>query len=99
MLDRSLLEDLHSIRGIRDLVRTWWKIEIGFAYADGYVADHARGVVIPPHNAFCRASLAHPEGFQRCNRSVYDATMALAQESPARVKAVRMETCHLAVVS
>ena len=69
MIERAF-HQLHSIRKMREIIRAWWRIELGFAYPDGYVADHELGVVIPSDNPFCRASLNSSEGFQACNRSI-----------------------------
>jgi two-component system response regulator HupR/HoxA len=66
-------EELHIVRQLRETIRKWWKIEIAFCDPEGYVADHAQGIVIPPHNDFCKASLGSKKGFAMCNHAVRDA--------------------------
>ena len=95
MLDIRCLAQLHSVRRLRDLVREWWRIEVGFTDAEGYVAEHALGLVTPPQNAFCRAALGSAEGFRRCNASVADAVQRLKEASLGSPRAVRLDPCHL----
>jgi two-component system response regulator HupR/HoxA len=75
------LEDLHLVRKLRDVVRRFWGLELGFADRRGHVSSHDQGVAVPPPNAYCRASLRQSEGFQRCNRSVEEATTLLQAET------------------
>jgi DNA-binding NtrC family response regulator len=92
---RGTFEQLPLFRRIQEMVRRWWGLDIGLAYADGYVADHARGVVVPPDNPYCRASMTAVEGFRRCNHSIEEAVRAISASLPPRAKALRVETCHL----
>ena len=93
MIDSQSLDDLPGIRRFREKIRKWWGLEIGVADTRGYVTDHARGVVVPPHNDFCRASLRDAEGFRRCNRSVEQASVLLRQSGQAGAQVVM--PCHL----
>jgi transcriptional regulator with PAS, ATPase and Fis domain len=95
MLDIRCLEQLHSVRRLRDMIREWWRIEVGFTDSEGYVADHAHGLVTPPQNAFCRAALGSSEGFRRCNQSVAEAVKRLKDASLGSPRAVRLDPCHL----
>lgn len=54
----------------RSLIRKWYRTEAALASADGYVKNHERGEVIPPHNPVCTRVLQSREGFRRCNLSV-----------------------------
>ena len=69
-LDMGSFEELHIVRSLRKTIRKWWAIEVAFCDPEGYVSDHAKGLVIPPHNDFCRTSLASKEGFHLCNQAV-----------------------------
>ena len=95
MTTSRAFHELHTIRKMRELIRSWWRIELGFAYPDGYVADHENGVVIPSDNPFCRASLHAPDGFQACNRSIELAVRGLRELGGGRPRAMKVETCHL----
>jgi transcriptional regulator with PAS, ATPase and Fis domain len=55
---------------IRELVRSWWGLEVAFSDERGYVIDHAEGKIFPSKNEFCRLALHTKEGFRRCNDSV-----------------------------
>ena len=70
VLDIGSFEDLHIVRKLRETIRKWWDIEVAFCDPEGYVADHAKGFVIPPHNDFCQTSLASKRGFHLCNQAV-----------------------------
>ena len=93
MIDSASLDEVPLVRSIRAWIRKWWGMEMLFADAAGEVANHADGVVIPPHNEICRAALNHPEGFRRCVRSVGAPVLSLGQgcEPGARLA----EPCHL----
>jgi DNA-binding NtrC family response regulator len=93
MNEGQWLDESHLVRKIRDTIRRWWRLEIAFADVKGYVADHARGVVVPPHNIICKATLGSAEGFKRCNRSVQQASARL-QEWPGD-GARLVEPCHM----
>ena len=88
----SSLDELPIVRRLRQKIRDWWQIEVAFTNVEGYVLDHARGVVVPPHNALCRAELTSEDGFRRCNRSVVHgvaAALARASDGPF------VDDCHL----
>ena len=93
MIDPSRFEDLLIVRKIKEKIRKWWRIEISFADATGFVVDHKKGVVIPPHSRFCEASLGCKEGFGRCNRSIEKAVRDLASQK--EMKAVLTDQCHM----
>ncbi|NUN13618.1 MAG: sigma 54-interacting transcriptional regulator [Myxococcales bacterium] len=95
MNDFQFLEDMPIVRRMREYILRWWRLEVGFATPDGYVTDHARGVVVPPDNPFCRASLTSAEGFRLCNRSVAAAVEQVLRQSSDTPRAMLAETCHL----
>jgi len=94
MIDNQTLNESNLIRSLRDQIRKWWQLEIAFADARGYVADHAHGVIVPPPNPFCQASLTQSaEGFKRCNRSIEMATQAVVRSGNMAPQLA--DTCHL----
>lgn len=93
MVDGQVLDELPVIRRLRDKIRKWWRLEIGVADARGYVTEHARGVVTPPGNDFCRAALGNSDAFQLCNRSIEQATADVTSVVEAGARIVR--PCHL----
>ncbi|MDF1565211.1 MAG: sigma 54-interacting transcriptional regulator [Deltaproteobacteria bacterium] len=93
MIDFSRFEDLHIVRKIREKIRKWWNIELSYADESGYVLDHAKGKIVPPHNRICQSSLGHKEGFGLCNHSVEKAIDEVRGAGEIRARLV--ETCHL----
>ena len=74
------------------LVRKWYKTEAALADPSGYVKNHDKGEVIPPHNGVCTKVLQSREGFRRCNLSVKNLVARLHEPgAPARV----VHSCHL----
>jgi two-component system response regulator HupR/HoxA len=95
MINLRPYEKLYSIRMLKDIIRKWWRVELAFADAKGYVLDHAEGKVIPPNNDFCRLSLFSKEGFRRCNESV-KVTRDKLRSAPARPgRRCVVHECHL----
>ncbi|MHB1845671.1 MAG: PocR ligand-binding domain-containing protein, partial [Deltaproteobacteria bacterium] len=93
MIDPLRFEELLIVRKIKEKIRKWWRIELSFADATGFVVDHKKGVVIPPHSRLCEASLGCREGFGRCNRSIEKAVRDLAGQK--EMKAVLVDQCHM----
>ncbi|MSP60349.1 MAG: AAA family ATPase [Myxococcales bacterium] len=69
-MDLRPYEKLHTIQMLKGIIRRWWKLELAFTDATGYVLDHADGRIAPPNNEFCRLALSSKEGFRRCNESL-----------------------------
>ncbi len=102
MVDLRNFENLHAVQAIAALVRGWWKLELAFADANGYVLDHADGNIFPSGNAFCKKALHSKEGFRRCNESVKAMGDRLRSLQPARSlqptqsgRASVVRRCHL----
>lgn len=75
-----------------ELVRHWYRTEAALADPSGYVKNHDKGEVIPPHNGVCAKVLQSREGFRRCNLSVKNLVGRLNEPgAPHRV----VHTCHL----
>jgi DNA-binding protein Fis len=75
-----------------DLVRRWYRTEAALADPSGYVKNHDKGEVIPPHNGVCAKVLQSREGFRRCNLSVRNLVARLNEPgAPNRV----VHSCHL----
>ncbi len=61
---------LHTVGMLRELIRKWWHVDIGFADAAGRLLDEAWGHVPPSGSDFCRALLASDPGRRRCLKCV-----------------------------
>ena len=97
MVDLRTYDKLHSVQMIRALVRQWWKLEVAYADASGYVLDHADGKIFPSGNEFCRTALHSKEGFRRCNESIKTVGDALRRDSARRgeSRSLLIRQCHL----
>ena len=40
MIDLRPYEKLHTIQMLKDVIRKWWRVELAFTDAKGYVLDH-----------------------------------------------------------
>lgn len=85
--------NLHTIIMLRDLIRKWWKCELGFADSDGEVSEWAEGKPSTPANDFCRLSLFSGEGRRRCSQSMR-VLSARFRESP-KLRRAQVHECHL----
>ena len=95
MIDLRPYEKLHTVQMLKDIIRKWWRVELAFADARGYVLDHAEGKVVPPNNDFCRLALFSKEGFRRCNESVKVTRDKLKQQAPRAGRRAIVHECHL----
>jgi transcriptional regulator with PAS, ATPase and Fis domain len=93
MVDLRPYEKLHTISLLRSVLRKWWKVELAFADATGYVLDHAEGRLAPPNNPLCAAVLSSKEGFKRCNESLRHARDEA--RAPRRPRRAVIHECHL----
>jgi transcriptional regulator with PAS, ATPase and Fis domain len=93
MVDLRPYQKLHTIQMLKGILRKWWKVELAFADATGYVLDHADGKLAPPNNELCRIALSSKEGFKRCNESLRHARDDIRAAKKSR-RAIVHE-CHL----
>ncbi len=84
---------LHAVGMLRELIRKWWLVEIGFADSSGTLLDEGWGNVPASGNDFCRALLSSARGRRQCQKSI--------RELNARLRGARAEpgpvghVCHL----
>jgi transcriptional regulator with PAS, ATPase and Fis domain len=93
VLDLRPYARLHTIQMLKQVIRSWWGLELAFSDAKGYVLDHSEGKIIPSQNDFCRAALFSKEGFRRCNESVKAVRDRL--KAPSKQHRVFVHECHL----
>jgi two-component system, NtrC family, response regulator HupR/HoxA len=84
---------LHTVGMLRELIRKWWQVDIGFADASGRLLDEAWGNIPASGNDFCRALLAATPGRKRCLKSVREINSRLRNER-GHAKPVA-HVCHL----
>jgi len=84
----SILADSPTLQ----LVRKWYRTEAALVDKSGYVKNHERGELIPPHNSVCAQTLASKEGFRRCNVSVRNGVNEMQQ---ANAPSCQVHSCHL----
>jgi DNA-binding NtrC family response regulator len=84
---------LHTITMLRDLIRKWWQVDIGFVDASGQLLDQVWGDVPPAGNDFCRAMLSSTSGSRRCLSSIREIHRRLRRE--LSVQGTVSHSCHL----
>ncbi len=95
MVDLRTYDKLHAVQLVRTLVRKWWKLELAYADATGYVLDHADGNIFPSGNEFCRKALNSKEGFRRCNESVKTVSDRFRGKLRSARRSLLIRQCHL----
>jgi len=70
----SALGQPHAVRSVRETLRRWWRIELGFAPHPGEIEP--RSIAISPENRICTACLRDEEGGRRCAESIRGAVAA-----------------------
>ncbi len=83
---------LHTVGMLRELVRKWWRVEIGLADSGGRVLQDCLGPVPPAGNDFCRAVLESSRGRRRCLKSVREIHTRLRNP---RQRGPVLHACHL----
>ena len=87
---------LHTVSMLRELIRKWWQVDIGFADAAGRLSDHSWGGPEPvpaAGNDFCRLMLNSKAGRRRCLSSVREIHRLLRPGTRARGRL--LHSCHL----
>src|SRR3954463_2214048 len=77
----------HAVRSVRDTLRRWWGIELGFAGPGGIPEAGSKAIPISRENRICNACLDDAEGGRRCVESIARAA--------AGAKAGLTGPCHL----
>ncbi|TMB30890.1 MAG: AAA family ATPase [Deltaproteobacteria bacterium] len=70
----SALAQPHAVRSVRETLRRWWGIELGFAGSPAEIAP--KSIAISPENRICTACLHDEEGGRRCVASIREAVLA-----------------------
>jgi two-component system response regulator HupR/HoxA len=87
---------LHTVSMLKEVIRKWWQVDIGFADAAGHLSDHSWGgtePVPPAGNDFCRLMLGSKAGRRRCLSSVREIHRLLRPGTRARGRL--LHSCHL----
>ncbi|MHB8876466.1 MAG: sigma 54-interacting transcriptional regulator [Myxococcaceae bacterium] len=92
-MDFEKHQNLHTIIMLKDVIRKWWRSELGFADKQGTVLDWQKGDIVPPPNDFCRLSLFSKEGFRRCNQSVR--VLHEKFKGSKKLRRAQFHDCHL----
>jgi DNA-binding NtrC family response regulator len=87
---------LHTVSMLREVIRKWWQVDIGFADASGHLSDHSWGrpePVPPAGNDFCRIMLGSKAGRRRCLSSVREIHRLLRPGTRSHGRL--LHSCHL----
>ncbi len=84
---------LRSVSMLRDLVRKWWRAEIGITDSNGRVMSQAWYPVPAGGNDFCRAVRTCKRGAGKCARSIKEMQSRIRRNP--REKTPLVHTCHM----
>lgn len=78
-------DKLHAIRKLRQIVAKWWKVQIHFTDASGFIRGVPKGKFFNPQNPVCIAITAEQKGYLGCIRSVRSIAAASSKAEKARL--------------
>ena len=93
MEDPRRFLSLRSVAMLRELVRRWWRLEVGLTGPAGRVQADTWRPVPPDGNDFCRAVRSSSRGQRRCLKSVREIQQRLRRNP--RERSPLTHTCHL----
>ncbi len=93
MEDPRRFLSLRSVAMLRELVRRWWRLEVGLTDPAGRVLSDTWRPVPPDGNDFCRAVRSSSRGQRRCLKSVREIQQRLRRNP--RERSPLAHTCHL----
>ncbi len=80
-------DKLHAVRRLRELVGTWWKIQINFTDHRGYLRGVAAGKFFNPLHQICKRIASNDQGFRGCLGTV-------RQTAKLKGTATEFSRCH-----
>jgi transcriptional regulator with PAS, ATPase and Fis domain len=82
-------ERMHVVRRLRQIVGSWWKVQLNFTDANGFLRGVPQGRFFNPTNSVCKFITENDAGFEDCrNEAKLTAATTLDQNEP------RVGTCH-----
>jgi transcriptional regulator with PAS, ATPase and Fis domain len=92
MTDKVRWEDfdkLHVIRRLKELMGTWWNIQINFTDSKGFLRGVPDGKFFNPLNQICQAVTGDGKGFEACRGTARQTTVATTNS-----KTAKLGRCH-----
>lgn len=80
-------EKIHVVRRLREIVGKWWKIQINFTDAKGFLRGVPKGRFFNPIHGVCKLITQDKGGFNSCLNDV-------RQTAVNREKKISLGTCH-----
>jgi two-component system response regulator HupR/HoxA len=82
-------EKLHVVRRLRQIVGSWWKVQLNFTDASGFLRGVPQGRFFNPANPMCQFLTENDMGFGDCrNTAKMTAATTLSSDE------ARLEMCH-----
>lgn len=82
-------ERLHVVRRLRQIVGNWWKVQLNFTDANGFLRGVPQGKFFNPANPMCQFIIGNDSGFADC-RNTAKSTAATTLSS----KSARLDMCQ-----
>ncbi|MEN9811049.1 MAG: hypothetical protein RLZZ488_2616 [Pseudomonadota bacterium] len=82
-------ERLHVVRRLRQIVGNWWKVQLNFTDARGFLRGVPQGKFFNPANQVCAFITQNNDGFKDCMGTARTTTYENSESSGAR-----SGTCH-----
>ncbi|MEY3903009.1 MAG: hypothetical protein RL189_2315, partial [Pseudomonadota bacterium] len=82
-------ERLHVVRRLRQIVGNWWKVQLNFTDARGFLRGVPQGKFFNPANRVCAFITQNNDGFKDCMGTARTTTYENSESSGAR-----SGTCH-----
>lgn len=78
-------ERLHVVRRLRQIVGSWWKVQLNFTDARGYLRGVPQGKFFNPTNKVCAFITERDDGFKDCMQTARSTTIDAAKASGPKI--------------
>jgi two-component system response regulator HupR/HoxA len=82
-------ERLHVVRRLRQIVSSWWQIQLNFTDARGFLRGVPQGKFFNPANKMCSFLTGNSEGFKDCKATANRTTM-----ESVSINEAHLSFCH-----
>lgn len=84
-------EKIHVVRRLRQIIGSWWKVQLNFTDEKGFVRGVPQGKFFNPVNSICTMITQNTNGFADCKGLIKSKTINFDFQN---VKGARISQCH-----